>query len=367
MSATIIFDIDDTICTTKNREYKKAIPKKDVIKKINHLHDDMGFCIKLHTSRGMVSCEGNLNKVINKNKDVLEKWLKENDVHYDELIFGKPIADIYVDDRGMSLDTFMNESFEELKGGSKDKIIRLGNIVKKTMNSVDKVCSVKMWFDKANSLGCKVPKIISSLYDSLFMEYVEKDDIKEIRYDEHILKLICVINNFKYIKVNKPFDINVHLRVLVTNLGYDSEIDKRIARCFYRLHELKEQLKDKSTFCHGDMTLSNVIFKDGEPFFIDPNMDESASSYILDYAKLRMSLMGYEEKFNLPTKICIKHGTLEKFDKYLKSEGIYEHVMLFNYMYVLRLTKYKKKEEYGIVLNMAKSMEDDNGELLQRR
>jgi len=35
-----------------------------------------------------------------------EKWLKDNRVCYDELIFGKPAADVYVDDKAVLPEDF---------------------------------------------------------------------------------------------------------------------------------------------------------------------------------------------------------------------------------------------------------------------
>ena len=58
----LVFDIDDTICNNKNRDYENAIPFKDVIKKINKLHKQ-GAKITLYTSRGMVSCNGDIEKI----------------------------------------------------------------------------------------------------------------------------------------------------------------------------------------------------------------------------------------------------------------------------------------------------------------
>ena len=40
------FDIDNTICTTKGKDYKSAKPKKNVINLINELYDS-GHTIKI--------------------------------------------------------------------------------------------------------------------------------------------------------------------------------------------------------------------------------------------------------------------------------------------------------------------------------
>ena len=46
------FDIDNTICKTKGKNYKNAKPHKDVVKIINKLYDN-GHIIKIFTARFM--------------------------------------------------------------------------------------------------------------------------------------------------------------------------------------------------------------------------------------------------------------------------------------------------------------------------
>ncbi len=46
----------------------------------------------------MKTCEGNVGKVVAKQGKATIEWLEKNNVPYDELVFGKPYADIYIDD-----------------------------------------------------------------------------------------------------------------------------------------------------------------------------------------------------------------------------------------------------------------------------
>ena len=45
---TFCFDIDDTICKTKNGDYKNSIPIKYVINLINKLYDEGHYIFFLH-------------------------------------------------------------------------------------------------------------------------------------------------------------------------------------------------------------------------------------------------------------------------------------------------------------------------------
>lgn len=85
-------DIDGTLCT-ELCEYKDAKPITKVINKINKLYNNNR--IILFTARGYTS---------KKNWRVLtEKQLKKWNVKYHELIFGKPFAHYYIDNKAIDI------------------------------------------------------------------------------------------------------------------------------------------------------------------------------------------------------------------------------------------------------------------------
>ena len=108
---TIVVDIDDTINFTINRDFENSIPNHDVIKKINELHDK-GWRIVLFTARGQNSCGNDIELIEKKYLNVTKNWMDKNNVKYDEIRFGKPNADYYIDDKNLSLDQFINYDFE---------------------------------------------------------------------------------------------------------------------------------------------------------------------------------------------------------------------------------------------------------------
>jgi len=102
----IVFDLDGVICELKkpSESYADVIPKNDVIEKMRDLKKD-GHYLIIHTGRHMRTCNGDISKVIEKIGKITEDWLEEWKVPYDELIFGKPHADIYIDDLGIEFST----------------------------------------------------------------------------------------------------------------------------------------------------------------------------------------------------------------------------------------------------------------------
>jgi ribonucleotide monophosphatase NagD (HAD superfamily) len=99
---TYVFDIDGTICTLTDGNYKNAEPFLDRIQKINNLHE-LGNKIVFHTARGMSSpSRSTLGKLFTLTEAQLNTW----GVKYDSLILGKPSGDIYVDDKGIKDEDF---------------------------------------------------------------------------------------------------------------------------------------------------------------------------------------------------------------------------------------------------------------------
>ena len=66
---------------------------------------DQGHYLIIHTGRHMRTCNGDVAKVIEKIGKITEDWLEKWNVPYDELVFGKPYADIYIDDLGVEFST----------------------------------------------------------------------------------------------------------------------------------------------------------------------------------------------------------------------------------------------------------------------
>lgn len=366
----IVIDVDDVISTHSNRDYKNATPHVDVIRKINYLHEALNYHVTLYTSRGMISCNGDIEMIEKNNREILENWLKKNNVKYDSLLFGKPIADMYVDDKCMNVKEFMEEDFYELKGGSGKKVIRIGNLVKKYA-SYDKIANTVRWNEDVKGFF-NTPKVTSTLYESMYMEHIKGYTVSELVNDKKITnaeinkifwKIVCAIEDFKRYKLYNDFNLDKHIQIVEKNVG-TPEIEARVKKCIAKLKEYETILKRNATFCHGDMTLSNLIIDDkGKLYFIDPEQDVEASSYLLDLAKLRMSLSGYEYRFGL-SKNKPDTKLINWYDKELKRQGIYDISIVLQYMYIIRLWRYKSDEDKKIVLEMLKEMEAQHEDIL---
>ena len=97
----IYVDIDETICETPDsRNYSFAQPIASNIKKINKLYDE-GKTIVYWTARGTGSG-------IDWSQTTKEQFVKWG-VKYHDLKFGKPIYDLFIDDKNINSETFFND------------------------------------------------------------------------------------------------------------------------------------------------------------------------------------------------------------------------------------------------------------------
>ena len=97
----LFVDIDETICISPPcRDYTKAVPIKKNIKKINKMYDN-GDRVVYWTARGTGS---GINW-----RTITELQFKKWGVKYHELKFGKPIYDLFIDDKNINSERFFDK------------------------------------------------------------------------------------------------------------------------------------------------------------------------------------------------------------------------------------------------------------------
>lgn len=109
---TLCFDLDNTLCITKGKNYKKSKPNKKAISTLNYLYAK-GHIIKIYTARYMGR---NNDKILHK-KDIFKKItkdLKKFGIKYHKLFISKPSADIYIDDKAYGYKSSWIKKFKKL-------------------------------------------------------------------------------------------------------------------------------------------------------------------------------------------------------------------------------------------------------------
>jgi len=105
----ICIDIDGTIAELrkKGEGYSEVSPKEGAVETLKKLNEE-GHYIILYTARNMETFLGNLGKINAVQGPILYEWLRKYEIPYDEVYFGKPSADVYIDDKAIKFETWKN-------------------------------------------------------------------------------------------------------------------------------------------------------------------------------------------------------------------------------------------------------------------
>lgn len=95
----ICIDLDGVISELKQsgQTYLDVAPVEGAIDKIKNLKE-AGHYIIINTARHMKTCGSNLGLINARITKMTLDWLEKYDIPYDEIYFGKPWAQIYIDD-----------------------------------------------------------------------------------------------------------------------------------------------------------------------------------------------------------------------------------------------------------------------------
>ena len=280
---TIICDIDDTISSTTTHDWEFAQPIYPTINKINKLYD-MGWTIILMTARGQVSCCGDFKKADEKYRTKIEQWLKKNGVKYHMLSFEKYLGAYYVDDKSLLPEEFAELDIREIKTGLSGAVVeKRGDRIYKTHK--DSLNSAK-WYSMAAPL-INVPIVYNVIGNTIALEYL-KDSGKKIKISD----VIDIIETFSMYTSYVPF--SVYVERIKSHCTFNDN--------YYHIIELLKEnatyFDERRSFCHGDLSLENMIQTDKGLYLIDPIWEQdNFSSYLLDIAKLLHSYRKYNRMF----------------------------------------------------------------------
>jgi capsule biosynthesis phosphatase len=98
----ICIDLDGVLCQLRAPEqsYADVEPVPGAVDGVRALRE-AGHYVIIQTARHMKTCDGNVGKVVARQGLVTLQWLERHGFEFDELLFGKPHADVYLDDNAV--------------------------------------------------------------------------------------------------------------------------------------------------------------------------------------------------------------------------------------------------------------------------
>lgn len=288
-----IFDLDDTVSFTHNRDWENATADDEMIEKINQLYDE-GFEIWFCTARGMLSCGGDIRIREEVYRESIVKWLRDHNVKYHMLSFEKVLGAYYVDDKALSIEDFKKKKFRIFRGLSgTDVFVTDDKIVSKTC---DNALAIAAWHEKATDYQYNVPEVHSVIGKTINLEFIHGKPYKP----DTIIRNICnIAHSFSDYKPLYNWDFSYYINRIEEHL-HISELSKQNQKYISKqLNDIEQLMDDNKSFCHGDYSIDNLIITNNSIYLIDPNPTEY-SSWLLDISKLLMSLerFGYLEDYN---------------------------------------------------------------------
>ena len=317
----ICFDLDNTLVTFPKitGDYNTVEP---IIKNIEYMKylKSFGHTIIIYTARRMKSHDGNIGKVMTDIGKITFDTLEKFSIPFDEIYFGKPQADVYIDDLGINcfdnlekelgfyMDVIKPRDFNEINSNyieiykkiSKDlsgEIYYYRNIPKK----IKDIFPIFINFDE-NNTWYEIEKIngltVSVLYVSELLSCITlksiMDSIQRIHsyeFNENINSNINIYENYskKLENIYDSYDYSIYPN--------HKEIFNEINNFLKEYERLK---KGKISVIHGDTVFTNIIINEYNKIkFIDMigKLGSELSIYgdwLYDWAKVYQSLIGYD-------------------------------------------------------------------------
>jgi len=103
----ICIDLDGVVCRLRGpgQNYADLEPVPGAIEKLRQLKA-AGHYLIISTARHMKTCDGNVGRVVARQGKVTLDWLERHGIEYDEIHFGKPHAQVYLDDNAVRFESW---------------------------------------------------------------------------------------------------------------------------------------------------------------------------------------------------------------------------------------------------------------------
>jgi capsule biosynthesis phosphatase len=317
----ICFDLDNTLVSYPEvpNDYSTVKPNMKTIKICRHLKS-LGYHIIIHTARRMKTHNGNVGMCIADIGLITLETIKNFEIPCDELIFGKPYADFYIDD--LSLDPRLDLERElgiymtDVQERDFNHIVVKSDCIITKSGVSDKIRGEIHWY---NNIPISIKKLFpimytySQLLDSYDMEKIIGVPMSYLHTTESITenRLLQFLNTLEIIHNSSKCDIKINIYA-----NYTEKIKNRYSSFDYSKFLNAEQIyiklieyfdnyekneEGEITVVHGDPVFSNCIINEyGQFKFIDMRGLQDSLETIFgdkwyDYGKIYQSIIGYDE------------------------------------------------------------------------
>ena len=313
------FDLDNTLVTFPRitNDYTSVLPIEKNINFLRYLKK-LGHIIIIYTARRMKTHKGNVGKITADIGKITFDTLEKFNIPYDEIYFGKPYADFYIDDLAISsydnlekelgfyksdilprdFNSIENTSVQTCKKSSDDLsgeiyyYLNIPNQIKDIFPVILNYDENNKWYEMEKINGIPISKL-----------YLDKELTKDQLY--HIFGSIVRIQtcNIENKNINIYQNYCHKLKKRYEEYDYSKFKDSEIIfnELYNKLENYEKNQLGKITVIHGDTVFTNILINEfGKIKFIDMRGKQGDKltingDWLYDWAKLYQSLVGYDE------------------------------------------------------------------------
>lgn len=353
ISKRICFDLDNTLVTypIEYGDYSTVEPINHNIEFVRYLKR-LGHTIIIYTARRMKSCGGNRGAVMANVGKITFETLERFEIPYDEIYFGKPYADFYVDD--LMISSYSNlekelgfyssliepRNFNRLQTGSIQSYRKSSNkdlsgeiyYYNNIPNDIKDMFPIMFNYDQNGNTFYEIEKIngipVSKLYLSEELTTTQLgyiiSSLKRIHSAKSTISSegINIYANYAT-KLKERYQSN---QKVYQSLGNGEKIEQKYQEIMRKLEEYEKEGKGKLGVIHGDPVFTNILINSlGKIKMIDMRgkLGSEMSIYgdiYYDFAKVYQSLIGYDE---ILTNGCLSIGESYRNEMLACFEGMF--------------------------------------------
>ena len=318
----ICFDLDNTLVSfpTVKNDYTTVQPILKNIMFLKYLKQ-FNHTIIIYTARRMNTHKGNVGKILYDVGKITFDTLERFDIPFDEIYFGKPYADVYIDDLalncfdnmekelGFYMDTVEPRDFNKLENNIMNIITKRSHDLsgeiyyyKHIPNILKDLFPLFIDYNQDNK-WYKIEEISGLVVSNLYLSELLKEDTFT-----NILHFIHRIHTTKFEDTQDTQDINIYenytnkLRERYDSYDYSKfpNSEKIYNYLLEKLIIYEKEKRGRKSIIHGDPVFTNIIITNfGKVKFIDMRgkLGKELTIYgdeLYDWAKIYQSIIGYD-------------------------------------------------------------------------
>ena len=313
----VCFDLDNTLVThpTISGDYTSVLPIQRNIDYLKLLHR-LGHTIIIYTARRFRTHSGNVGAIVADIGKVTFDTLDKFDIPYDEIFFGKPYAQYYIDDLAVNanlpLDKALGIYDTDNAPRSFNKVEYIDNIVVKHTSNEGEV----YWYKNIpEPLQKYFPKVVSIQDNRIELERIDGVSYSYLYTNKqltqkHLFSLINALSNIHSFDYPSPVDIYSNYSKKLLKRFADNKklyikygIVDLFFKIVYQLQEYESKKEGVSGIIHGDPVFTNIFDTPMGIKLIDMRGKQGDKVTLYgdvnyDLAKIYQSLIGYDNILN---------------------------------------------------------------------